>query len=321
MASTARFPWSAPFLVCLLGLARSVAAQDAATLIAQGDSLLAQGKHQKALEKFDAALKQEPTPPAYLARARAFQQMGRMDRFLLDVEKVLRMDSMSADAHFLRTQYAHKANDPERVDMHGTRALALSSDALVRHEVWYMRGMARAESGDVQGAIADLEALMAAGNAEIDVMRTMARLYDAAGRHEDALKLLERLCELEPHQVGHWSNRAFELTMLDRFDEALPMIERALEYDKDEPVALSNRAYINYRTGRRLEAWSDVERSLRSYPMNPYALRTRALLRLADGATERACEDLTLAKAIGGVAGVEQLVQEHCAGTSPARGR
>ncbi len=274
-------------------------------------------KPQRALEKFEAAIKKEQSPRTYLARARAYQQMQRMDRFLLDVEKVLRMDSLSGEAHFLRAQYAAKANDPEKVEAHATKAIRLGSDGDMRREARLMRGTARAEINDVTGAIEDLENVMAAGNEEIEVLKVTARMYDAAGRHEDALRLLVRLCDLEPAQMGNWSNRAFELTMLGRYDEAMPMIEKALEYDPDEPVALSNRAYIRYRTGKRQEARTDVERSLRSYPMNPYALRTRALIRLADGDQKRACEDLALARAIGGVAEVEQLVIEHCGGTPP----
>jgi tetratricopeptide (TPR) repeat protein len=301
-------------LVLLFPFGLSLAAQDATQLLASGDSLMALNKPQRALEKFEAALKQEQSPRTYLARARAFQKLQRMDRFLLDVEKVLRMDSLSAEAHFLRAQYAAKANDAERVELHASHAIRLGSDGDMRREARLMRGMARAELNEAAGAIEDLEAVMAAGHEEIEVLKAAARMYDAAGRHADALDLLERLCDLEPGQMGHWVNRAFELTQLGRFDEAMPMIEKALEYDPDEPVALSNRAYIRYKTGKRQEARTDVERSLRSFPMNPYALRTRALIRIDDGDRKRACEDLSLARAIGGVAEVEQLVQEHCSG-------
>jgi regulator of sirC expression with transglutaminase-like and TPR domain len=93
------------------------------------------------------------------------------------------------------------------------------------------------------------------------------------------------------------------------------MIEKALALDKDEPVALSNRAYVNLKLGREQDAWSDIERSLRSYPSNPHALRTRALLRLRKGERSKACEDLTLAKALGDVAEVDALIKEHCAST------
>ncbi|HRF82584.1 MAG TPA: hypothetical protein PL070_21160, partial [Flavobacteriales bacterium] len=82
--------------------------------------------------------------------------------------------------------------------------------------------------------------------------------------------------------------------------------------DKDEPVALSNRAYVRMKMGKDAEAWNDVERSLRFYPSNPFALRTRAMLRLRKGDRAKACDDLTLAKALGGVPEVEQLIKENC---------
>ncbi|MEO8590927.1 MAG: hypothetical protein ABI432_16235, partial [Flavobacteriales bacterium] len=73
------------------------------------------------------------------------------------------------------------------------------------------------------------------------------------------------------------------------------------------------------KTDRDKEAWSDVERSLRSYPSNAHALRTRAILRLRKGEREKACEDLTLAKALGDVPEVDQLIKDNCASTPAPR--
>ena len=94
------------------------------------------------------------------------------------------------------------------------------------------------------------------------------------------------------------------------------MIEQALSIDKYEPVALSNRAYVYMMLDREEEAWSDIERSLRFYPSNPFALRTRAMLRIRKGDRSKACDDLTLAKALGGVPEVERLIKENCDTTS-----
>ncbi len=294
---------------CIMGVGT---AQDARILILKGDSLLRLEKPQRALEYFDQAVKSDGGANSLLARARAWYMMDRMDRFLLDVDAALRKDSTSANAHYQRGLYALRAEDPTKAEEHATRAHDLATQPLLKAQALILRGEARSELKRYPAAIDDLEKGIAGTPTDPEVLKTLGRLYDQEGRHEDALRVLEQLCAIDPGQVGHWSNRGFELTMLGRYDEAMTMIEQALALDKDEPVALSNRAYCNLMLNREKEAWSDVERSLRSYPANPFALRTRALLRLRKGERAKACEDLTIAKALGGVPEVERLVKENC---------
>lgn len=281
-------------------------------LLHTGDSLLQLEKPQRALEFLDKAIAQQPTAKALMLRSRAFYMLDRMDRFLLDVEASLRMDSMLAEAHYQRGLYAMRANEFMRAEGSATKAITHAKEAALRAKAYVLRGEARAELKRYGPAIEDLELGTQGGTSDPEALRTLARLLDLAGRHDASLNVLERLCVLEPSDVGHWTNRSFELIMLGRFEEAMPMVEKALSLDKDEPVALSNRAYILLKLGREQDAWKDIDRSLRSYPSNPYALRTRALLRLKKGERSKACEDLTLAKALGDVAEVNALIKEHC---------
>lgn len=305
----------------VLPFAGDVRAQEVAVLIAKGDSLLALEKPQRALDFYDKAVEQGGTAEAYAARAKAWYLMERMDRFVLDVEKAVKLDSTMATAHYQRALYAMRASDPEKAEYHAAKAVAHSKDAKLTSQAHLLRGEALADLGRTAPAITELEKGLSGSMTDPEAMRTLARLYDSAGRHADALSVLERLCEVQPTDVGHWSNRAYELIMLDRTEEALPIIEKALAIDKDEPVALSNRAYIYLKMGRLDEAMVDVERSLRAYPANPHALRTRAMLRLRKGDREKACEDLTLSRALGGAPEVDQLIKEHCASTPAPRKR
>lgn len=308
---------TAQVLILAAGVA-SAHAQGTGALIAQGDSLLAAGKAAKALDLYDKAVKQELSANTLSARARASYTLGRMDRFLLDVEQALKLDSLHAEANYQRGLYAIRSSDPKGAESHATKAITHSTDELLRANAYLLRGEALAEQKRNAAAIDDLERGSAKVKDATGSMRVLAQLYDAAGRYTDALVILERLCEMEPEFMGHWTNRSFELIQLERYDEAYTMVQRALLLDKDEPVALSNRAYIHLKAGRTKEAQTDVDRSLRAFPTNPYALRTRALLRLQQGELEKACNDLTLAKSMGSVAEVDRLVLEHC-GSYPAR--
>ncbi|WKZ67331.1 MAG: tetratricopeptide repeat protein [Flavobacteriales bacterium] len=288
-------------------------AQSVQLLLVRGDSLLDADKPQRALVVFDEAVRKETSVRTLLSRARAYSALKRNDRFVEDIDKALRLDSTAGEAHYQRGAYALRVNDSDRAEFHGTRAILFARDARAKARAHNLRGEARAERKQFAAAIEDLAAAWAGGLEEVTAMRTLAQLYDVEGRHEEALRVLERLCEMDPSDLGNWTNRAHELNMLGRFEDALPITERALGYDADEPVALSHKAYALAKLERDDEAWTTVERSLRNYPSNPYALRTRAILRLRRGDRAKACDDLSLARALADIPEVDRLAQEHCA--------
>lgn len=310
---------SLALLSAALLLAPGLRAQSVNILLVRGDSLMDAGKPQKALDLFDQAVKKEATAATLLGRARAYEALNRMDRFLLDVDRALKVDSTSGDAHYKRALYALRVSDTPKAEYHVSKAIDLLKGERARARALNVRGEVRAEDRRYTEAIIDFERALELGLEEPQPMRTLARLYDAEGRHADALRVLERLCDLEPNELGHWTNRGYELAMLDRYEESLKALERALAYDKDEPIALSNRAFTYLKMGKDAEAWADVERSIKNYPSNAHALRTRALLRLRKGEREKACYDLTVAKALADIPEVDQLLLEHCSGVKPKR--
>lgn len=304
-------------LMVLVVLCVRAHGQDAARLIAQGDSLLAAERPQKALEKFNAAVQLAPTATSYSARARAWSYMDRMDRYLMDVDKALKLDSLHIEANYQRAVYALRGEDRSLAERLATRALDHGAQDPLRRQLLVLRGEARAELKKDLPAINDLQQGLGDRTDDLPALKILARLYDATGEHALSLATLEKLCTLEPGDIGNWTNRGYELTELGRYDEALDIYAKALQLDKDEPTALSNRAYTLLKLGRDAEALTDVERSLRAYPANPFALRTRALLRLRKGDREKACDDLSLAKILGEVPDVDALIKEHCNGGTP----
>ncbi len=309
--------WSMMWMMCLA--AGTAWSQTPEKWLARGDSLMTQDKPQRALAEYEQAVKADAGVRPLLSRAKAWWALERMDRFILDIERVLRMDSTQAEAHLLRARYSARGEDALKTVYHASEAINHGTDTVMHVEALVLRGKARADMKLPAQAIDDLELAMAGGAADVEAMTILSRLYDKAGRYTEALSILERLCEMEPANVGHWSNRGFELIQLQRYDEALIMIEKALSLDKDEPVALSNRAYVQMKLGNSKAAWADVERSLRAYPANPYALRTRAILRIQGGDTSKACDDLVLAKAMAVLPDVDVLIQENCLGRDPDR--
>ncbi|MFT3885882.1 MAG: tetratricopeptide repeat protein [Flavobacteriales bacterium] len=305
-----------PALLSLL-LLGPVQAQEDRQWIAAGDSLLAIDRPQKAIAFFDKAVAKYPTANSYSARARGWYLMDRMDRYLQDVDKALKLDSLHIEANYQRAVYALRGEDNTAADRFASRALDHGARAPLRSKLLVVRGEARAALKRNAPAIADLQEGLGDRTDDLPALKTLARLQDAVGDHAASLAVLEKLCSVEPREIGNWTNRGYELAELGRYEEALKVYEQALALDKDEPTVLSNRAYALLQLGREAEALSDVERSLKAYPANPYALRTRAIIRLRKGERDKACADLSLAKILGEVPRVDELIKEHCDGGTP----
>ena len=300
------------FLGLGLGTLLPLSAQDVGHLIEEGDSLLEAERYQKALDRFDQAVALQPSAYTYAARARAWYAMDRVDRFLLDVEQALKADSTHPEANYQRAMYALRGEDYRGAERYSDRGLRHGAAGTLNAKLLLVRGEANAELHRNEQAISDLRAGLERIPDDLDANRALARTLDAHGDHEGSLKVVEHLCDLEPDNVGHWTNRGYELVRLERWEASLAMFDKALELDRDEPVALSNRGFALMKLDRNEEALRDVEKSLRFYPANSFALRTRALLRLRKGELEKGCADLSLARILGGVEDVDALIKEHC---------
>lgn len=283
-------------------------------LIAQGDALLAAGEKTKALAKFDAAVDSAAGTATWTARANALYSLGRFEKALKDLNSALALDSLYVPANRLRAEYAYRVNDNGETVRYADRALRGVNTAAERADLLVLRGRAKAGLHQNKPALADLKEGIGDRQDDPATLKTLARLYDLNGEYAESLSVLETLCRLEPGNLGNWSNRGYELNQLGRYQDALAVLETALGQDKDEPVVLSNKAYALLRTGRDADAMEAVTRSLRSDPNNPYALRTRAELRIRQGEGKKACDDLSLAQAMGSAPGVEELIKEHCGG-------
>ncbi len=293
-----------------------VFAQNANTLIAEGDSLLESNSANKAMEKYNAALNLGATSDAYAARARGWFTLGKYDKFMADVRSALGLDSMNVKANYQRAAYAARSEDHFNTVLFATHVINIGTDSLLTAKSFVLRGEAEAALGMSDQAIADLAKGLKGNIEDLLAMKTLARLYDKTGDPGSSLLVLEKLCALQPDDIGNWTNRGYELSRLERYAEAMQVLDQALAIDKDEPVVLSNKAYAQFKLGLDADAFTNVNRSLKSDPTNPYALCTRAMLYLRKGDRKKACNDLSLSKAMGGAPEVDSLIKENCPGTS-----
>jgi tetratricopeptide (TPR) repeat protein len=282
--------------------------------IARGDSLLAMGKALRSVDYYDRAIAAGARADGYSARAKAWYELDRMDRFILDVETALDMNRSHAFAHFQRALYAMRSRDWSLAKTSCDRSLGGGIDQKTKPEVLICRGEALVQLGKPEAAINDLNDGINLGSKDVEALRLLAMLYHDVDMHEAAVTVLKKLLLQDSSDATDRVNLGFELATLGRHREAIEQYDIALSSIKNHPVALSNYAYSLYKLGKNQEAYDYVKRSLRSEPNNPFALRTRALLRLSTGDKEKACKDLYEAKLGGDFPDVEALIDKHCVG-------
>lgn len=172
------------------------------------------------------------------------------------------------------------------------------------------RGVMRYQAGDAGAALADLDqAIIIAPSLEGYLNRGAIRL--ASGDPRGALADLERVLEVDPGQPLAWANRGLALAALGRHAAAIGDFERALMLAPGYLPARIGRAEARLALGSPRPALDEADEILREYPALPEAqwVRGRALL---DGGEARAgCSALRTA-GDAGHAGARELAIARC---------
>jgi tetratricopeptide (TPR) repeat protein len=174
-----------------------------------------------------------------------------------------------------------------------------------------------ARGGDIEAATGLAETALAGGLEHPLLLNLVAGRREAEGRHEDALRLLQRAHALSPQDVGVRHALGLCLVRLERYPEGLAQFDavvaaqpafapghgargmtlealgdirgagaaysRALELQPGNLVALAGAASLASRRGAHAEARVLAEQVLKSAPGYPDAVMTLASAELAQG--------------------------------------
>ncbi|HVT02551.1 MAG TPA: sulfatase-like hydrolase/transferase [Thermoanaerobaculia bacterium] len=126
------------------------------------------------------------------------------------------------------------------------------------------------QSGDVAGAVANLEACVANGSASPDMRARLALLWSESGHPDRALPLLEPLeASGDPDTLNAIG---VVLSDLGRNDEAMGRFRRVIATDPNNAPAYQNIGIVLLREGKKDEAKASLKRSLALNPRLPLAL-------------------------------------------------
>lgn len=226
----------------------------------KGRQLLLDGQWQDAIDKFDAAIEEDPDlAEAYANRGSAYGNLGQFDQAFADLDKAIEMSPNEGGMYTNRGRVYALAGKPDQALADYDRAIELDGEDHLAH------------------------------------LNRGAIYADYRGEYEEALAAYERALELEPEFAVAYFNRGSAHLNLGDPDQALVDFDEAIRLGMEPEL----QALAHNERGRVFLALEEYENALYDFgeaiEIDPaldhvYANRGIAYARLGD--TEEAIEDL-----------------------------
>ncbi|HEX4634949.1 MAG TPA: tetratricopeptide repeat protein [Rhizomicrobium sp.] len=161
----------------------------------------------------------------------------------------------------------------------------------------HLLGVARAQAGDLDQALADIDQALKINSGDPEALLNRANILKMLKRPHEALAGYEEALERKPGWPQAENNRGTVLQALGRHDEALAAYDRVLEAMPDHVEALNNRGSVLQDLKRPAEALAAYDRALRLAPNFAAAFNNRgsALMEMRRFADALSCFDRALA--------------------------
>jgi len=126
-----------------------------------------------------------------------------------------------------------------------------------------------AENGRVDEGIRELQQLVKGSDEDLEVLATIANVYQRAKKHDDAQAAAAAIVKQFPNQSGAYFQQGSILERQKKYTEAEQAFRKALELEKDNPAVLNYLGYMLADRGMKLdEAVSMIEKALEQDPSN-----------------------------------------------------
>jgi tetratricopeptide (TPR) repeat protein len=263
---------AALLVLAALAAPRWLAQTRAVQAVQAGETRLAAGDYQLAVDAFAAALAADPQNIAALAgRLRAREALLQIDDARADAEAWIAAapnDGLAyAERARLNVQYL-ALEDPAAVLADLDHAVELAPDSARAH---FLRGWAILnfpllnDVPDPTSALPDLQRAAALAPADAEMHYTLAQALLAAGLAAEAQPVAGRAAELDPTSPRYWTIGAHIWAVLGDFVAAVDDLSRALKVETEpaaQAVLLAERAYLHHRLGSPAEAEADAAQAL-----------------------------------------------------------
>lgn len=215
--------------------------------------------------------------------AEQHEAMGDVDAAIATLERLV---AQNPDAPFIVVALGDmqaRHQDNEGANASYTTALDLMpADQPGRWIVLYTRAIAREQLDLWPQAEADFRAALKLEPNQPNVLNYLGySLLERSGDAEEALEMITRAVDAEPHNGAIVDSLAWAYYRLGRFPEAVTPMERASELEPVDPIITDHWGDVLWAVGRKQEAVFQWKRALSFEPEDD--LRARILRKLDQG--------------------------------------
>ncbi|WP_417489046.1 tetratricopeptide repeat protein [Maricaulis sp.] len=122
--------------------------------------------------------------------------------------------------------------------------------AIANPGLWRNRGIARAELGQLDAALSDLQHAALEMPDDVLTYLNMGFVYQQMERHADAVVSYDRIVQLEPEWMGAWLNRSSALLDAGMTSAAVADARQAVELDPTNGSSLNMLCWTLIQDGR-----------------------------------------------------------------------
>jgi len=238
---------------------------ESANLTAEGDREAEQKNSDKALEKYNQAIKLDPSYwLAYFSRGRVYLERKQLDEALADFDEVINLNANNAEAYVGRGDVYWQKRDLVNALPAYTRAIQLNPDL---SNAYVNRGKVLAEQGSRDQAMDDYNRAIELSRSNPFAFLWRGAVYSASGDYDRAIVDFNHALDLKPDLSEAYIKRA------DAFLKrgAVRNSEQAvIDYNKAQGLAVSydpkfylNRGFAYKNTGKVQLAIDDFEKAIK----------------------------------------------------------
>jgi Tfp pilus assembly protein PilF len=150
------------------------------------------------------------------------------------------------------------------------------------------------ENGDLRGALASFEQVVAAFPDRPEGHNNLGALYTSLGEHERAEACFNQVMKILPDNPSIYYNRGMARSSQEKFDLARRDFLKVLEHDSRDTDCLNNLGVMDFMQGKLQDARQRFRQALEIKPDYARALLNLCDVEVAEGHHNRAvtlCED------------------------------
>jgi tetratricopeptide (TPR) repeat protein len=261
-------------------------------LVDRGTGFYEIGDCSQAITAYDRALLLDPRcVEAYCGRGNARRYQGDYTGSWEDFDAAIRLDPQQGVAYIgraLATCFGHHPDPSAGPDFEcGQHLLTHPTNAIE----YVMRGTAKAQLSDSQGAIEDYTTAIALNPRLVLAYNNRGNLRQHFGDIDGAIADFTKVLEINPQSPIAYNNRAIIYTQLGQFSAAITDYDRAIELQPDFVSVYNNQGNAYCQMGQYPEAIDRYSQAIKLDPEFAVAYSNRANIYRIQGDLKLALED------------------------------